>query len=296
MRIDAVFSGGGVKAFAYLGVLESIEKHQLKLERVAGTSAGAIISAFIAAGFSNEEIEQFIHELDVREFMDPPLLTKYLPFSKWFFLYFQMGIYKGDKMEQWLTEKLEEKNIRTFNDIKEGYLKIIASDLSLGRLVVFPDDLMDYYGIDPNYFPVAKAVRMSAGFPFFFMPKKLPGKTKGKSIIVDGGLLSNFPLWVFGKNKKHQRPVLGIKLTEKTNEDYNGRKITNAFNMFPALFLTMKKAHDTRHISRVEEKNILFVPVGNIEATDFHISSLKKEELALIGMERADLFLKKWPG
>src|SRR5699024_6347992 len=199
LRIDAVFSGGGVKAFAYIGVLESMKEHQFQIERVAGTSAGAIIASFIAARFSLKEIERMIHDLDVSLFMDPPFLTKYLPFTKWFFLYYQLGIYKGDQLEEWLEQKLAEKNIHTFKDIKAGDLKIIASDLSLGRLVVFPDDLELYYGIDPDCFSVAKAVRMSAGFPFFFIPKKIKGKTSTKSIIVDGGLLSNFPLWIFPK-------------------------------------------------------------------------------------------------
>ncbi|NAP00506.1 hypothetical protein FRY77_31490, partial [Halomonas sp. MG34] len=44
MKIDGVFSGGGVKAYAFLGVLEVLKSKELKLERVAGTSAGAIIA------------------------------------------------------------------------------------------------------------------------------------------------------------------------------------------------------------------------------------------------------------
>lgn len=295
MRIDAVFSGGGVKAFAYLGVLESLEKHQFQIERVAGTSAGAIISAFIAARFTSEEIKAIMKELDITLFMDPPLITKYLPFTKWFFLYFQLGIYKGDKLEEWLKVKLQEKNIHTFKDIKTGYLKIIVSDLSLGKLVVLPDDLPKIYGINPDTFPIAKAVRMSAGFPYFFMPKKLKGKSEGKSVIVDGGLLSNFPLWVFSKHKNLLRPVLGVKLTENVNMNNEINKINNALNMFQALFLTMKQAHDTRYISKTEEKNILFVPVGDMKATYFQINEKEKEELADIGRERANLFLNKWP-
>lgn len=295
MRIDAVFSGGGVKAFAYLGVLESIEEHQFQIERVAGTSAGAIISAFIAAGFTVDEMFDIVYEIDFTKFIDPPPITNYLPFTKWLFLYFQMGINKGNKLEDWLTEKLAEKNIHTFKDIKEGNLKIIASDLSLGKLVVFPDDLPKFYGINPDRFPVAKAVRMSAGFPYFFMPKKLTGINSKKSIIVDGGVLSNFPLWVFEKREKQLRPLLGIRLTETTIDEDSGKTIRNALQMFQALFSTMKQAHDMRYISRVEEKNILFVPIGDLGAVDFHISMEKRREIVNIGREKADLFLRRWP-
>src|SRR5690625_4751377 len=133
---------------------------------------------------------------------------------KWFTIYFKLGIYKGDRLEKWLEEKLSLKGIKTFKDIKSTYLKVIVSDLSLGKLVVIPDDLKRVYGIDPNNFSVATAVRMSAGFPYIFRPRYLKNN-QNKSVIVDGGLLSNFPLWVFNKKSNRSvRPLLGIKLSE----------------------------------------------------------------------------------
>lgn len=237
MRIDAVFSGGGVKAYAYLGVLESLKSHNLQIVRVAGTSAGAIISAFIVAGFTKEEITLMMEELDLDLFMDPPILTKYIPFTKWLYLYFQMGFYKGDKLESWIYNKLSEKDIYTFKDIKPGSLKIIVSDLTLGKLIVIPDDLERVYGIAPESFSIARAVRMSAGFPYFFIPKRIENKSKKKSIIVDGGLLSNFPLWLFPTGEKLIRPVLGVKLTEEGSDSHH--KLNNAFQMLQAdKFLT----------------------------------------------------------
>src|SRR5699024_5327361 len=133
--------------------------------------------------------------------------------------YFRMGLNKGDKLENWLYDRLAYKGVYTFGDLRSNQLKVVASDLSLGKMIVIPDDLERIYGIPANYFPVSKAVRMSAGFPYFFMPKKLPGKSKSKSIIVDGGLLSNFPLWLFENNDAvMKRPVLGIKLSANSQE------------------------------------------------------------------------------
>ncbi|CDO01916.1 Patatin [Oceanobacillus picturae] len=295
MKIDGVFSGGGVKAYGFLGVLEVLKSKELKLERVAGTSAGAIVASFLASGFDVDDIRLKLDELDLKMFLDPPLITKWLPFSKWVFLYFQLGINKGDKLENWLYSQLAEKNIYTFNDIPRGYLKVVISDLSLGKLVVIPDDLERVYGINPLHFPVAKAVRMSAGFPYFFMPKKLPGKSNTKSIIVDGGLLSNFPLWIFDNQKgKQDRPILGVKLSE-TVENTEPRRIRNALDMFQALFATMKMAHDTRYISTAQKRNIIFVPVEGIGAINLSINEATKENLINIGMESAEVFLQKWP-
>ncbi|MHA6250994.1 patatin-like phospholipase family protein [Oceanobacillus sp. CAU 1775] len=293
MRIDAVFSGGGVKAYAYLGVLESLAEHDYQIVRVAGTSAGAIISAFLAAGFTTREIGDLMHELDTPLFMDPPALTKYMPFTRWLFLYYQMGLYKGDKLEEWVFNKLGEKNIYTFKDLKQDELKIIVSDLTLGKLVVIPDDLDRVYGIDPTEFSIATAVRMSAGFPYFFMPKRITSSQGKQSIIVDGGLLSNFPLWVFPSNETLVRPVLGVKLTENNSEHQN--KTNNAIQMFQALFLTMKTAHDTRFISKNERNNIIFIPTGDLKAMQFNISETEKEQLVSEGRQQANMFLKKWP-
>src|SRR5699024_9715433 len=117
---------------------------------------------------------------------------------------------------------------------------------------------------------------MSAGFPYFFIPKKIARK----NIIVDGGLLSNFPLWVFESKSsmKNQRPVLGIKLTG-TDVAYPHRKINNALDMFPALFTTMMEAHDSRYISKTSSKNIIFIPVDSMVAVDFSIDEETRFEL-----------------
>lgn len=295
MQIDGVFSGGGIKAYAYIGALQSINDHNLTFKRVAGTSAGAIIAAFLAAGYTLTEIEEFIDKLDLKTFLDAPMLTNYIPGIRWFFLYFQMGLYHGKEFEKWLYNQLAKKHVFTFSDLPKDTLKVIISDLSLGKLIVVPDDLERVYGIQPKYFPIAKAVRMSAGFPYFFMPKKLPGKTKQKSIIVDGGLLSNFPMWIFeNQTSKNSRPILGVKLSESLDNP-KPQTIRNALDMLHALFSTMKKAHDTRYISKSDKNNIIFIPVEDISATDFKLSQIEKENLIKIGRERTKQFLKYWP-
>lgn len=297
MKVDAVFSGGGVKAFAFVGALESIEENGIQLERVAGTSAGAIVASLIAAGYKTKDIHTLITQLNIESFLDPPKLTKIIPGTKWLFLYFQMGLNRGDKLEYWLYEQLAKQEIYNFGDVPQGYLKLVVSDLSLGRLVVIPDDLQTLYGIDPNLFPIAKAVRMSAGFPYFFMPKKLHGNDMGKSFIVDGGLLSNFPLWIF-ENKPQtrtipKRPILGVKLSEST-QMVKPNKIKNALDMFLALFSTMKQAHDARYVSSAEKNNIIFIPVHHVGTTNFYISDEEKQALIKLGKERANQFLRTW--
>src|SRR5699024_11777353 len=97
---------------------------------------------------------------------------------------------------------------------------------------------------------------MSAGFPYCFMPKNIPTKANGKrSLIVDGGLLSNFPLWVFNAgNNRSKRPVVGMKLNGHPARE-KPREIKNAIDMFQALFSTMLNAHDARYVSTSDRKS-----------------------------------------
>ena len=67
----------------------------------------------------------------------------------------------------------------------------------MGNLLVLPKDL-EIYGYDQNRFPVSRAVRMSCSIPFFFDPVELIHKPSSKRCyVVDGAILSNFPVWIF---------------------------------------------------------------------------------------------------
>lgn len=292
MLVDGVFSGGGIKGFAFVGALQVLEENDIHFERVAGTSAGAILAAFLAAGYTVDEIETMLDELDVTTFLDPPKTVLPFPFMKWINLYFRMGLYQGKALEKWFYEKLSDRNVYTFDDLPTGSLKLIASDLTNGTMLVLPDDLSKY-GVNPGTFSVAKALRMSCGVPFFFQPVKLK-VSKGESIVVDGGVLSNFPIWLFeDESGKKERPVLGLKLSNP-REDMEPHKINNGLNLFEALFTTMKDAHDERYISRIHEKNIIFIPVENYSATKFDLDDETKERLIEIGRSRTTQFLKSW--
>lgn len=293
MLIDGVFSGGGLKGFALVGAYQVLEEKGYRFQRVAGTSAGAIIACFIAAGYSANEMEELLDELDMMSLLDPRRTLLPLPLMKWIGLYWRLGLYQGKALENWFLEKLAAKNVYTFADVKPGSLKLVASDLTNGKMLVLPDDL-ERYGIVADSFPIARALRMSCGIPFFFEPVKLKVGS-GDTIVVDGGVLSNFPMWIFDDDKgKKRRPVLGLKLSRGQEEQQQGYPIHNALQLFEALFTTMKNAHDERYISRKHEKDIIFIPVDGFSATQFDLDEGAKEELMEIGRSRTTQFLKMW--
>jgi NTE family protein len=292
MKIDGVFSGGGIKGFALVGALQEIEKRGFQFERVAGTSAGSIVAAFLAAGYTSNEIDQLLFEMDLTKFRDARKLIIPFPLAKWLFLYWKLGLYKGNELEKWIEEKLAAKGVRTFSDLPPQTLRVVTSDLSNGRLVVLPDDLVNY-GITPGSFSIAKAIRMSCSIPYFFEPVKLKSMD-GINIMVDGGVLSNFPMWLFDReNVQKLRPVIGLKLTSNEYE-HEKHEIKNAIQMFGALFETMKDAHDSRYISKKHAKNIIFIPTEGVMSTDFHLTEEMKQELLDLGKESAHKFFKSW--
>ena len=291
MKIDAVFSGGGVKGYSLIGACQTLEEKGYQFSRLAGTSAGSIIAALITAGYSGKEIEKLLMEIDTKDFMDERFGAN-LPIVKWLLLYRKLGLYKGDKLQAWIAEKMAAKGIVTFADIPKDSLRIVVSDISNGAIAVLPDDLPKYQ-CDIRTFSIARAVRMSCGIPFFFEPIKL--NCNGElAYMIDGGVLSNFPLWLFDQeNVKKVRPIIGITLTGDRDKQ-PPKRIENALMMFSSLFSTMKDAHDNRYISRKHVKNIIFIPVKGISSADFDIDAEKKIELIQLGKYLTDQFLKKW--
>ncbi|MDY7223358.1 patatin-like phospholipase family protein [Halalkalibacterium halodurans] len=295
MNVDGVFAGGGVKAFAFIGALQVLEENGFSFTRVAGTSAGAIFASLVCSGYRSDELFSIMEQLDGKMFKDGGKAMPF-PFAKWLRLYFKLGMYKGDQLEKWLIQVLGHKGVSTFADLPKGALKIVASDISRGRLIVLPDDLKDY-GLIPERFSVARAVRMSCGIPYFFQPVKLYNrKRRGeRSYVVDGGILSNFPIWLFHNRKKQplKRPVIGFQLTPGL-EEMAPHLINNAVDLYQSLFDTMIRAHDLRYIAKDHAKNIVFIPVQSVKATDFDLDEAQKKALVQLGREETLQFLSTW--
>jgi len=162
-----------------------------------------------------------------------------------------------------------------------------------GEMVVLPKDI-SRYGIDPNSFEVAKAIRMSASIPYFFEPVKI--RRKGKKIethyIVDGGLLSNFPVWIFDRDQHPRWPTFGFRLiSEKTGQP---NRIYGPISLGFALISTMLEAHDTKHIKEQDFVRSILVPSIGIHATDFAISREQSKQLFQSGVQAANKFFNQW--
>jgi phosphoglycerate dehydrogenase-like enzyme/predicted acylesterase/phospholipase RssA len=224
-RADLVLEGGGVKGLGLVGAVGTLAAAGYDFPRVAGTSSGAVVGAFVAAlqraGEPLSRLEDVARSLDYRRLRDRGALGRLAgpvgglrTVVDGLSLAFDGGVFEGDYLRSWVSGALADLGVRTFGDLRvvdEGTalspeqrygLVVTASDVSRRRLVRLPWDYA-HYGLDPDEQEVADAVRASASIPFFFEPVTLRPRTDREasavSTLVDGGVLSNFPVALFDR-------------------------------------------------------------------------------------------------
>lgn len=294
MKIDGVFEGGGVRGIAHVGAICALAEQGYDCERVAGTSAGAIIAALLAAGYSCTELKDIINNVDYHQFTKKTLLDKIPLIGKGLNTWARLGIYSNIFLEEWLEDLLRKKGIYHFSDLPNPKnLKIIVSDISNGKMVVFPDDLPNY-GFSNYRFPIAKAVRMSGTIPFFFEPVKWKTpKWKQPCYMVDGGILSNYPIWIFDSATIPRWPTFGFHFV-KDEIQAEPVPYEEPISMFKGLFKTMMQAHDLRYFDKESKARTITIPTGSITSTNFQLTDAEKEWLYQSGYNAANKFLQSW--
>jgi len=305
MFYDIAFMGGGVRGIGFAGAIVALENAGYTPRSVAGTSAGAIAAALVAAGFSGEEMRKELEGLDYLKFKSKDHTSKGL-LSEYLHLRKDFGIYSADYFEDWLTSLLKKKSIVTFGDIenndKKRKLQITASDVGNKRLLVFPQDLK-LFGLIPNNFSVAKAVRMSMSIPIFYEPYKLKDIFNKEHLIVDGGIFCNYPIWLLDDGcKKPDVPVFGVKFIEcnnsgKTANQYTFTKFTDYIKFIISSILDSTDQGYARTTQGDTERTInvsVCVNNKNISATDFDLDKKTATALFNNGLTAGNNFLKNW--
>lgn len=293
--------GGGVKGVGLLGALEAIEK-QYEFRRIAGTSVGALIGALIASGMTASQAHSLIRKAHFKELRDPNFLSSLGPVGRGAALLFKRGIYKGDALHEWIRTELERLGVRTFSDLKlhddwaldlpahQRYkLVVLAADISRGRLLRLP---WDYHilGRDPDKQLVADAVRASVSIPFFYEPVKI-----GKTYIVDGALLSNFPIDIFDNPTPAAWPTFGLKLSARADAGMIANNINGPLGFPLALLDTLINGYDQTHLNNPATlSRTIFIDSAKIKATDFDITKKEQDLLCDNGRKAAKEFLHTW--
>jgi NTE family protein len=299
---DLVLEGGGVKGLGLVGAVTTLQAHGYAFRRVAGTSAGAVVGSLVASGMEPAVMLETMQGLDYTKFQDKNVLDHFGLPGEVISLLINQGIFKGEFLHHWLSAELEKLGVTTFKDLRlkedwaenlpahERYkLVVIASDVSRGEMVRLPWDY-HRYGLDPDKQLVADAVRASMSIPFFYVPKKL-----GRSRLVDGGLLSDFPVSIFDSPAESRWPTFGVKLSAKPRFNKTIHPVHSTWALATSLFSTMQQAHDMMHLEDPSViRRTMFVDSGTIKPTDFGITRAEQHQLYESGQRAATKFLASW--
>lgn len=316
-QADLVLEGGGVKGIGLLGAVIELTAQGWTFPRVAGVSAGAIVGSLVAAyQHADRDVSELVpvmEGLDYGDFRDPSLLARFGLVGKGLEMLFNDGIYQGDYAVEWLEAELEKVGVRTWADLRieddpdtslrphERYrLVVLASDVSNGELVRLPWDYRRY-GLTPDTQRVVDAVRASMSYPFFFRPAELrigPDAGGGKVTLVDGGLLSNFPVEIFDRTdgRPARWPTIGLKLSARADARQVAKKVDGPVELAFAILHTLIDAHDSYHLDdiRASERTV-FIDTEKVSTLDFDIGRDAQRSLYANGRAAARTFLTAFP-
>lgn len=308
--VDLVLEGGGVKGIGLLGAVLTLHDAGYRFERVAGTSAGAIVAALVAAyqraGMDLHELEDEMRRVEYTRFAEGSLLQRITgPVGDGLELLLHEGVHSGDYLAEWLRPLLAKAGVTTFADLArhdpqgslgpdERYSLVVhVSDLSRRALVRLPWDYREY-GKVPEQQEVVDAVRASMSIPFYFRPVEMPTES-GTATWVDGGLLSNFPITVFDRTDgvAARWPTWGVKLSSRPTTTPDEPVRTTLGLAVRALQTLTSDWNRYRLDEEGVSRRTVFVDTSGISATDFDLTQDDQTELFEHGRSAAALFLSQ---
>jgi NTE family protein len=287
-----VFEGGGIRGIAFGGTIYYLEKHDLMkhIKRFAGSSAGSIVAAALSVGYSGKEIINILHNTNFKQFED----DSWGVVGDLYRIFTKFGVYKGEAFEEWFQTVLAKKTGNpdiTFLEIYEKYGK----ELAITGTCLNTAETHYYHYTTYPHMPIKKAVRISMSIPVFFASVK-----EGNTIMVDGGLLNNYPIWVFdgdtiGDSHVSDEQIvksktIGFKLmTDQEKQDYKlyhvDEKINNIFQYAKALINTLLIQIERGHIRSGYWKKTVAINTHNVSSLEFSLPEETKQKLIQTGYD-----------
>lgn len=194
-KISLVLSGGGARGLAHIGVIEELLDQGYEITSIAGTSMGALVAGVYATGKLNEFKEWMLT-------LDKIKILRLVDFS-----FSSQGLIKGDRVLNTMKEFISDENIE---DLKIPYAAV-AVDIINRKEVVFTQG------------SIYEAIRASISIPSVLTPVK-----KGKTLLIDGGVLNNIPVnhvkrntgdLLIAVNVNANIAVVKPKISKKVNEE-----------------------------------------------------------------------------
>ena len=262
-----VLSGGGAKGLAHIGVLKYLEEHDIPIDYVVGTSMGAIVGGFYAAGYSPEEIEQIVLTKNFQNWVngvtgerynthyfskpaDPTMFTVSLGVKETFNPRFNPNFADDAVINFNLDKYLAQASAVAGNNFDYLFVpfRAMASEIFTQNSVVLDSGCLQ------------EAVRASMAIPYLFRPVRL----KENQLLFDGGIYDNFPVDV-ALDRFKPDIVIGVNVTNTIYEKYPYGKDEELVSS--SLFLNILSKSDP---SKLRKQDIYIAPdLEGLPVTDF---------------------------
>ena len=269
LKVALVLSGGGAKGYAHLGVLRVLEKENIKIDYIAGTSIGALVGTLYSIGYSIDEIEKVLDNLNIESFLESGSdltgldLDKKETLKKYsFYVNFDnklnyslpKGLRETEELYLVVKNLLKNyENTKNFNNFPIP-LRVVATNLNTGETKSFSEG------------DIAQVLTASMAIPTIFEPVEVNG-----ALYVDGLVSRNLPVeeaYDMGADLVIASDV-GTPVVKKDN--YNILSVLNQMIAIQSSYITK----DSK-----EKATILISPdIKNISATD----TTKRKDLIDLG-------------
>jgi len=269
LKVALVLSGGGAKGYAHLGVLRVLEKENIKIDYITGTSIGALVGTLYSIGYSVDEIEKVLDNLNIESFLESGSdltgldLDKKETLKKYsFYINFDnelnyslpKGLRETEELYLVVKNLLKKyENIKNFDNFPIP-LRVVATNLNTGETKSFSEG------------DIAKILTASMAIPTIFEPIEVNG-----ALYVDGLVSRNLPVeeaYDMGADLVIASDV-GTPVVKKDN--YNILSVLNQMIAIQSSYITKASK---------EKATILISPdIKNISATD----TTKRKDLIELG-------------
>ena len=215
MKIGLALSGGGTKGLAHIGVIKVLDKNNIPIDFIAGTSAGAIIGGIYASGTPIRVLEKKI--LSMKRF---DFLSFILDFSKP-----HGGVVEAKRIMKFIESLIEERHIENF---KIGFAAVSADIANFKEVIIDSGDVLS-------------AIRASIAYPGLVKPVKIKD-----AVLVDGGIINNFPMDVLAK--KNVDFIIGVNFKPISKmKDISYKNVVWKSLKMMELFLTHYRNKDIKN-------------------------------------------------
>ncbi len=316
MTADLVLSGGGVRFIGLVGAVVALMDAGYTVQRISGVSGGSVVGAVLAAAAQGDQltgpqIKELALSVPLARWCDAGPVPVLGPV--WGFLR-DTGLYRGDVAHDWIRSELKNLGVQTWGDLaytgddlltERRYRAVVGvADVTTGQLVRLPWDYRRVYGLDPDEQSVADAVRASMAVPFFYRPMTLTSAAGRRSTLVDGGMLSNFPIDTFDRRDGREPlwPTFGVTVVPELSGGIGAMMpALKPLRLFgPSLLLenlisTLLIGHDQAFLNQpwVSARAIRVDP-ADVGVLDFGVGRDPLERLYDSGYRAAQDFLAGW--